>query len=235
MVSCVGPRSTVHLRIAVCRPLKCRSVTLTGSGKKCSNSISVGAFLDEDDDVSLEEIKNRQNTIPNQSQPTVSAFGNLEHSGLSQGQQADPAGASDPHHPHSSRNGICSPLTHSRIPGVERPEALSGEEALSSPVSSLTLEFDKMNLQNLGGSLSKTANKNMKTKDKILTSRKDTPPATAVGLGNDQMRADGKMSLDPSSPEQGNQQRCRPQSQPTPLAASSPSTRDCAGRLFLFG
>uniref|UniRef100_A0A8C2M9G8 Ankyrin repeat and LEM domain-containing protein 2 n=1 Tax=Cricetulus griseus TaxID=10029 RepID=A0A8C2M9G8_CRIGR len=32
-----------------------------GSGKKYSNSISVGAFLDGDDDISLEEIKNQQN------------------------------------------------------------------------------------------------------------------------------------------------------------------------------
>uniref|UniRef100_A0A8C9PFF9 Ankyrin repeat and LEM domain-containing protein 2 n=1 Tax=Spermophilus dauricus TaxID=99837 RepID=A0A8C9PFF9_SPEDA len=178
------------------------------SGEQCSNSISVGAFLDEDNDVSLEEITNGQNAAPHQSQPTVSAFGNLEHSGLSQGQQADPVGASDQHHPHTSRNKFCSPLTHSRIPGVEKPEALSGEEALLSPISSLTLEFDKMDLRNLKDSLSKTANKNMKTKDQILTSRKDIPPAAAVGLGNDQMRTDGemsaglaKMSLDPNSPE----------------------------------
>ncbi|XP_027807813.2 ankyrin repeat and LEM domain-containing protein 2 isoform X1 [Marmota flaviventris] len=214
----------------------------SGSRKKCSNSISVGAFLDEDNDVSFEEITNGQNAAPHQSQPTVSAFGNLEHSGLSQGQQADPVGASDQHHPHTSRNKFCSPLTHSKIPGVEKPEALSGEEALLSPVSSLTLEFDKMDLRNLKDSLSKTANKNMKTKDQILTSRKDIPPAAAVGLGNDQMRTDGemsaglaKMSLDPNSPEWGNQQTCGPQSQPTPLSAFSPSTRDSTRRLFLFG
>lgn len=221
----------------------------SGSGRKCSNSISVGAFLDEDDDMSLEEIKNRQNTTPNQSQPTVSASGNVEHGDLPLGQKADPVEASDGHHPHMSINGLCSSLTHSKTPGVERPDALSGEEALSSPVSSLTLEFDKMNLQNLAGRLSKTANKNMKTKDKILTSRKDTvgsvlltPPAVAVQLRNSQMRTDGEMSaelaemsLDPSSPEQGTQQRCGPQSQPTPLSASSPATRDCARRLFLLG
>uniref|UniRef100_A0A8D2CQR2 Ankyrin repeat and LEM domain-containing protein 2 n=1 Tax=Sciurus vulgaris TaxID=55149 RepID=A0A8D2CQR2_SCIVU len=215
----------------------------SGSGKKCSNSISVGAFLDEDDDVSLEEIKNRKNTTHNQSQPTIDGSRNTEHCGLPLGEKADPGEASDQHHPHVSRNGLC------RIPGVERPETLSREEALSSPVSSMTLEFDKMNLQNLGGSLSKTANKNMKTKDKILVSGEATvgsdlvtPPAAAVRLGNNQVRTDSemstglaKMSLDPSTPEQGTQQRCEPQSQPTASSASSPSTRDCARRLFLFG
>lgn len=34
---------------------------VSGKPKKFGNSISVGAFLDEGDDISLEEIKNRQN------------------------------------------------------------------------------------------------------------------------------------------------------------------------------
>ncbi|XP_036730163.1 ankyrin repeat and LEM domain-containing protein 2 isoform X3 [Balaenoptera musculus] len=46
-----------------------------GRHRKCSNSISVRAFLDEDDDMSLEEIKNRQNTARNTTQPTAAAFG----------------------------------------------------------------------------------------------------------------------------------------------------------------
>uniref|UniRef100_A0A2K6GME4 Ankyrin repeat and LEM domain-containing protein 2 n=1 Tax=Propithecus coquereli TaxID=379532 RepID=A0A2K6GME4_PROCO len=200
----------------------------SGSGRTCSNSISVGAFLDEDDR-SLEEIKNRQNAARNTRQPTGSASGHPGCSTLPAEHTADFIEASEPNSPHGSRNGFCSPSSHETL-GGKRPESPGKEEAFLSPVSGLSAEFEQLNLQNLGSSFSKAPNKNtMKTKGKkILTSRKDAaesdlsaPPATD-GLGNNQRQTESemsagvaKMSLGPSSPRQG--------------------TRETAHRLFLFG
>ncbi|XP_012512716.1 PREDICTED: ankyrin repeat and LEM domain-containing protein 2 isoform X1 [Propithecus coquereli] len=217
--------------------------TSAGSGRTCSNSISVGAFLDEDDR-SLEEIKNRQNAARNTRQPTGSASGHPGCSTLPAEHTADFIEASEPNSPHGSRNGFCSPSSHETL-GGKRPESPGKEEAFLSPVSGLSAEFEQLNLQNLGSSFSKAPNKNtMKTKGKkILTSRKDAaesdlsaPPATD-GLGNNQRQTESemsagvaKMSLGPSSPRQGPPSGCGPQS-----PASAPSTRETAHRLFLFG
>uniref|UniRef100_A0A8C5KXA0 Ankyrin repeat and LEM domain-containing protein 2 n=1 Tax=Jaculus jaculus TaxID=51337 RepID=A0A8C5KXA0_JACJA len=57
----------VHQETGENEPCSQDRASALGSGKKHSNSISVGAFLDEDDDMSLEEIKNRQNKAQNQS------------------------------------------------------------------------------------------------------------------------------------------------------------------------
>nr|XP_012603080.1 ankyrin repeat and LEM domain-containing protein 2 isoform X1 [Microcebus murinus] len=221
----------------------CRDGALTsGSGKTCSNSISVGAFLDEDDR-SFEEIKNLQNIARNASQPTVSASASPGCSSLPVEQKADFIEASEPDSPHGSRNGFCSPLSHETL-GGKRPESPSDEEAFLSPVSGLSAEFDKLNLQNLGSSFCKAPNKNMKTKDKdILTSRMDpvesdllAPPA-ADGLGNNQRPTESemsagiaKMSLGPSSPGRETPSGCGPQS-----PVSAPTSKETVQRLFLFG
>uniref|UniRef100_A0A250Y6B6 Ankyrin repeat and LEM domain-containing protein 2 n=1 Tax=Castor canadensis TaxID=51338 RepID=A0A250Y6B6_CASCN len=212
----------------------------SGSGKKHSNSISVGAFLDEEDDMSLEEIKNRQNTVQNKSQPTIQAFGNTECGALPLGQKANSGEASDEHCPHSSRNGLCHFLNH-RTPGLGGPEAPNGEVALLPPVSDLTLEFDKLNLENLGSNFSETSNR--KTKDKkVLTSRKDTeesallaPPPVAdrlvennqVGTNNETPVGTAERSWGPSSSKSGSQTAVAP--------VSSPTMRDTTRKLFLFG
>ncbi|KAI5166321.1 ankyrin repeat and LEM domain-containing protein 2 [Manis pentadactyla] len=177
----------------------CPDVSAFDHHGKCSNSISVRAFLEEDDDVSLEEVKNRQNRARN-TQSTVSGFGGLGCDILLAEQKTNLLEASAQTSPHSNKNGFCSPLSSSKTLGGKRPKALSGDEALLSPVSSLTVEFDKLNLQNLESSFSKTPNKTMKTKEKILTSRKEAvegdllgPPA-ADKLGNNQIRTENEMS-----------------------------------------
>ncbi|ELW66965.1 Ankyrin repeat and LEM domain-containing protein 2 [Tupaia chinensis] len=73
----------------------------SGSGSKCSNSISVGAFLDEEDDMSLEEIKNRQNTARNNSQLTTGTPGDLGCCVLPSEQKADLIEAPELSSPHS--------------------------------------------------------------------------------------------------------------------------------------
>ncbi|XP_051017728.1 ankyrin repeat and LEM domain-containing protein 2 isoform X2 [Acomys russatus] len=216
------------------------TASVFGSGKKYSNSISVGAFLDGDDDISLEEIKNQQNTVPSQSRPTIDKSQNSDYSSLSLGQKVDPDEASAGSCPHNSRNGFCHPLNN-RTTGGRRLEATSGEEAHPPPVSSLTLEFDKLNLQSPGESPFETPNKNRNPEDKILASRKDaagsdllSPPPAVTRLENNQIRSNNEvseamaeMSLGSSSPQLGIQAGQEP--------VSSSTTGDSNRRLFLSG
>ncbi|XFG09085.1 PREDICTED: ankyrin repeat and LEM domain-containing protein 2 [Capra hircus] len=213
-----------------------------GHQRKCSNSISVRAFLDEDDDMSLEEIKNRQNTARNNTPPRAAAFGDLGCDILPL-EQTELIEASAPTSPHSSRNGFCSPLRDGKTLSGKRPKAQSGEEDLLSPVSGLTVEFDKLNLQNLESSFSKTPNQRVKTRDKkILTSRVNAGGSDVLEslgadrLANNQGRTENEMSagianmcLNPDSsmhePRYGNG------SEPSEV----PASKEPVQRLFLFG
>ncbi|XP_058387149.1 ankyrin repeat and LEM domain-containing protein 2 [Diceros bicornis minor] len=213
--------------------------------RKCSNSISVRAFLDEDDDMSLEEIKNRQNTARNNTQPTVDVFGDSRCEILPLEQKTNLIEASSSTSSHSSRNGFCSPLSGSKTLSGKRPKAPSQEEALVAPVSSLTVEFDKLNLQNLGSSFSKTTSKNLKTRDKkTLTSGVDGVESDSLEpppdkLGNSQLRTESEMSagiakmcLGPNSPRHEAQHSCTS----VFLAPSRvPAMKEAGQRLFLFG
>ncbi|CAH6778696.1 ankyrin repeat and LEM domain-containing protein 2 isoform X2 [Phodopus roborovskii] len=205
-----------------------------GSGKKYSNSISVGAFLDGDDDISLEEIRNQQNTAQSQSQPTINKFQISECGSLPLGQKLDPEETSVGSCPHNNRNGLCPALNH-RTAGGRGQEATSGQETLPPPVSALTLEFDKLNLQNLGDSPLETPNKN-----KRLASRNDVgnnslaPPPAISRLENNQVRTNSEvseamaeMSLDPNS----SQLEVQNGQEPMFSSASGNSTR----KLFLSG
>ncbi|NWS69682.1 ANKL2 protein, partial [Crotophaga sulcirostris] len=129
-----------------------------GKSKKCCNSISVGAFLDEDDDdMSLEEIKNRQNAARNISQPIVSkepsidAIEDAECDILSMGCAANIIEASDhPRHHEkpvsSSKNVLCNPVSSERIMS-DRRHLHDGEECLIPPVSNLMSEFESLSFQ----------------------------------------------------------------------------------------
>uniref|UniRef100_A0A8C9KQA3 Ankyrin repeat and LEM domain-containing protein 2 n=1 Tax=Panthera tigris altaica TaxID=74533 RepID=A0A8C9KQA3_PANTA len=201
----------------------------------CSNSISVRAFLDEDDELSLEEIKNRQNTARNNTRPTLGTFGDLECDILPLEQETELIEASALTSAHSSKNGFCSPLSGGQTLGRRRPEAPRGEEALLSPVPGLTVEFDKLNLQDLGSNFSKTPNKNMKTADRRSpTTRTDAverdllEPSAADALTNEQMRTENEISariakilLGPDAPGHEAQQ--------------SYTRKEPIQRLFLFG
>ncbi|KFQ02135.1 Ankyrin repeat and LEM domain-containing protein 2, partial [Leptosomus discolor] len=130
----------------------------SGKGKKCCNSISVGAFLDEDDDdMSLEEIKNRQNAARNISQPVVSkepsidAIGDAECDILSMEHTGNIIETSDPPRHYekaasSSKNGFCNPVSSERIIS-DRRHLRHGEECLVSPVSNLMSEFESLSFQ----------------------------------------------------------------------------------------
>ncbi|XP_021564076.1 ankyrin repeat and LEM domain-containing protein 2 isoform X2 [Carlito syrichta] len=213
-----------------------------------NNSISVRAFLDEDD-MSLEEIKNRQNTALNNSQPALSAFASSGCSTRSLGQKADFIEAAEPRRAPSSRNGLCSRRSHSETPAGKRLEVPGGREAHPSPGSGLTA-FDELSLQNPGHGFSKTPSENiMETKDeKVLTPRTDAvesdllaPPAAAGQLGNNQRTESemsariAKMSLGPSGPQREAPLGCGPESQAVPPPVSPLATREPAKRLFLFG
>lgn len=187
----------------------------------------MGAFLDGEDDTSLD-------TAQSQSQPTTNKFQNSECGSLPLG-QVDPGESSVGSCPLNSRNGLCHPLNH-RTADRKGLEATSGEESLLLPVSALTLEFDKLNLQSLGDSLLETPNKN-----KILTSRKDAiksdslvPPPAIVRLENNQIRTNSEvseamaeMSLDPNSAQVRVQDGLEP--------VFSSAMGDSTWRLFLSG
>ncbi|KAM5200582.1 ankyrin repeat and LEM domain-containing protein 2 isoform 1-T1 [Hipposideros larvatus] len=209
-----------------------------GCAGKDSSSISVRAFPAEGDDMSLEEIKNRQNAARN-AQPTVGAPRDAGCHSLPFIE------ASAPTSPPSSKNGFCSPLSSGKTLGGKRPEAPSREGALLSPVCGLTVEFNKLNMQNLESSFSKTPNKSMKSRgEEVLRSRMDTverdllEPPDADKCGNHQIRTESDMSagiarmcLCPNSPGHEAQHGCSSASQ----EPSVPTTREPVQGLFLSG
>ncbi|KAF6277608.1 ankyrin repeat and LEM domain containing 2 [Rhinolophus ferrumequinum] len=209
-----------------------------GCAGKDSSSVSVRAFPDEGDDMSLEEIKNRQNAARN-AQPTV---------GATRDAGCDPLPfieASAPTSSLSSKNGFCSPLSGDETLGGKRPEAPNQQGSLLSPVCGLTAEFNKLNLQNLGSSFSKTPNKSMKSRgEKVLTSRMDAverdllelPDADRLGKHQTRTESDmsagiARMCLRSSNPRHEAQHGCSSVS-PEP---SFPATREPVQRLFLSG
>lgn len=130
----------------------------TGKSKRCCNSVSVGAFLDEDDDdMSLEEIKNRQNAARNISQPlaskepSIDALGDAECDILSMECTGNIIETSD--HPRhyekaasSSQNGFCNLVSSDRIIS-DRKHLHDGEECLVPPISNLMSEFESLSFQ----------------------------------------------------------------------------------------
>uniref|UniRef100_A0A8C5S972 Ankyrin repeat and LEM domain-containing protein 2 n=1 Tax=Laticauda laticaudata TaxID=8630 RepID=A0A8C5S972_LATLA len=127
-----------------------------GKSKNC-NSVSVGAFLD-DDDMSLEEVKNRQNAARNYSpviapnEAAIGPFGSskcdilsIEHTGaimprtktsLRLAEKGDPV----------SKNGYCSPAASDDRAGSHRRHP-SQEENFQSPVANLMDKFGQLSCQ----------------------------------------------------------------------------------------
>ncbi|XP_061459186.1 ankyrin repeat and LEM domain-containing protein 2 isoform X2 [Rhineura floridana] len=130
----------------------------SGRSKKSCNSISVGAFLD-DDDISLEEVKNRQNAARNYSrtvppsEPTISGIGISECDILSieRTESIIPTAEMSDRHSEkgipASKNGFCSPVTIDRTVNPQRRHPSRGEECLQTPVSNLMEEFDELAFQ----------------------------------------------------------------------------------------
>lgn len=128
---------------------------------------------EDDDDMSLEEIKNRQNAARNISQPIVSkepsidAIGDAECDILSMERTVNIIETS--HHPRhyekaasSSKNGFCSPVSSERIIS-DRKHLHGGEECLVSPVSNLMSEFESLSFQEqeVAGESNKITEKNV--------------------------------------------------------------------------
>ncbi|KAG7480934.1 hypothetical protein MATL_G00061520 [Megalops atlanticus] len=131
-----------------------------GKPKKFCNSISVGAFLDEGDDISLEEMKNRQNAALTSITAVCSkdslkgAVGGLEFHILPMSHGADLIETAaerdrlraDKGLLSASKNGLCSPADGERTHNGERLSR-SASSGLLSPVSNLMVEFERMSLQ----------------------------------------------------------------------------------------
>ncbi|XP_004385074.1 ankyrin repeat and LEM domain-containing protein 2 isoform X1 [Trichechus manatus latirostris] len=224
----------------------CLQDKASGGGKKCSNSISVRAFLDEDEDMSLEEIKNWQNAARSASQPPAGAFGDTGCDILPVGQDTYLTDSLDASGTCDGRNGFCSPLSQARPRRGKRPMPHCREGSLLSPVSNLTVEFDKLNLQTLGSSFCKTSN-NIETKDKIIvTSRMNSvgsdllePASAAEKTESNQVRTENQISaetaevsLDPDSPGHEAPRSCDPELQSAPAC---PASSELTTRLFLLG
>ncbi|XP_056152518.1 ankyrin repeat and LEM domain-containing protein 2 [Lampris incognitus] len=140
-----------------------------GKPKKFCNSISVGAFLDEDDDMSLEEMKNRQNA----------ALTSITSSACSTDSLKGAVGGHEFHilpialHHHGAnlietaaeqdllccchegllspgvvcKNGLCSSSRDRTHNGDKVSPRASPSSCLLSPISNLMVEFERMTLQ----------------------------------------------------------------------------------------
>lgn len=192
-----------------------------GKGKKSCNSISVGAFLD-DDDMSLEEVKNRQNAARNysrvnaSSEPTISDIGSSERDILSiahSGGIIPMADVSNGHYENggpASKNGCCNPVTSDRTISAHRRHPSQEEECLPSPISNLMEEFDKLACQKHtvgdeeGGKRSQAISERenerfQKESTRQLRKPRDHLTKTAVAAGRmegTKIRTDEKMPLD---------------------------------------
>uniref|UniRef100_A0A8C2K9V5 Ankyrin repeat and LEM domain-containing protein 2 n=1 Tax=Cyprinus carpio TaxID=7962 RepID=A0A8C2K9V5_CYPCA len=129
-----------------------------GKLKKFCNSISVGAFLDEGDDISLEEIKNRQNAALTSISSVCSkdglqgAVGGLEFHILPVSHSADliEMAAEQDLLLSSSKNGLCceqgpgdrTPNGDKMSPRICGPS----DSCILSPISNLMAEFERMSL-----------------------------------------------------------------------------------------
>ncbi|CDQ72580.1 unnamed protein product [Oncorhynchus mykiss] len=101
-----------------------------GKPKKFCNSISVGAFLDEGDDISLEEMKNRQNTALTSITSSACSKDSLFH--ILPDDLIETAAERDL-------------LTHNG--DMMSPRASSSPCCVLSPISNLMVEFERMSLQ----------------------------------------------------------------------------------------
>ncbi|XP_008117267.1 ankyrin repeat and LEM domain-containing protein 2 isoform X1 [Anolis carolinensis] len=238
---------------------------LSGKSKKSYNSISVGAFLD-DEDMSLEEVKNRQNAARNYSrvtatnEPTISNVGNLECDILSiECTGSIMAEVSSQHSAKeipASKNGFCSPVASGRTVSPYRRHANQREECLPTPVSNLMEEFDKLSCQDqtvaaesLSGKPNKASTKKHKNNPEESTRQlrkcKDQvneavlpKGGTAPGKSEDtKIRIEGKTAV-AGGPGEETKPSCSSELQPemSPLCSlNTPSSKEKAKSLFLLG
>uniref|UniRef100_A0A8D0CYU2 Ankyrin repeat and LEM domain containing 2 n=1 Tax=Sander lucioperca TaxID=283035 RepID=A0A8D0CYU2_SANLU len=116
-----------------------------GKPKKFCNSISVGAFLDEGDDISLEEIKNRQNAALTSITSSAASMDCLKGADLlccCDNGLLSPGVV--------CKNGACSSSSsRDRTHNGDKvtPRTSPSSSCLLSPISNLMAEFERMSLQ----------------------------------------------------------------------------------------
>ncbi|XP_032562084.1 ankyrin repeat and LEM domain-containing protein 2 isoform X1 [Chiroxiphia lanceolata] len=179
----------------------------SGKSKKSCNSISVGAFLDEDeDDMSLEEIKNRQNAARNVSPAAArEPVGDIaERDILAVGRAANILPTAPQHGKGAapSKNGFCSPVSSERIIS-DRKQLHEEEERLVSPVSNLMSEFESLSFQEqelAGGShqiTEKTENEGILDKAYCAVSLASSSEPSVTGKsGEAKLRTEHRMPLE---------------------------------------
>ncbi|XP_077601224.1 ankyrin repeat and LEM domain-containing protein 2-like [Stigmatopora nigra] len=131
-----------------------------GKPKKFCNSISVGAFLDESEDISLEEMKNRQNAALTSITSSASSMENLKGAVGGHDLHIMPmalkyrgddliemAAEHELLSPDVCKNGLGS--SREGIPNGDKapPLRCSPSSGLRSPVANLEAEFERMSLQ----------------------------------------------------------------------------------------
>lgn len=123
---------------------KYKTPSPAGKGKKVCNSVSVGAFLDDEDEMSLEEIKNRQNAALKNNLPLTSAETITIQECIMDTSPLQSSCRND-----GSKRSSCSPLNNEIILPGERRHQPCLEGALLSPVSNLMAEFEKLSFGEL--------------------------------------------------------------------------------------
>uniref|UniRef100_A0A8C6TWR2 Ankyrin repeat and LEM domain-containing protein 2 n=1 Tax=Neogobius melanostomus TaxID=47308 RepID=A0A8C6TWR2_9GOBI len=134
-----------------------------GKLKKFCNSVSVGAFLDESDDISLEEIKNRQNAALTSITSSAAAkdglkgaVGGLDFHILPRPDLIETAAEQDMLcccddgllSPGTvCKTGVCSSPRERTHNGDKVSQRTSPSSCLLSPISNLMVEFERMSLQ----------------------------------------------------------------------------------------
>ncbi|XP_054630876.1 ankyrin repeat and LEM domain-containing protein 2 [Dunckerocampus dactyliophorus] len=141
-----------------------------GKPKKFCNSISVGAFLDEGEDISLEEIKNRQNAALTSITSSAASMDSLKGAVGGHDFHIMPMGpqywgadlietAAEQDLLCCCNGGLLSPgvvckngsctSSRDRTPNGEKvsPRSSPSSSSLLSPVSNLMVEFERMSLQ----------------------------------------------------------------------------------------
>lgn len=150
-----------------------RSSLTAGKPKKFCNSISVGAFLDEGDDISLEEMKNRQNAALTSITSSAAskdvlkgAVGGREFHIALHHRGADLIETAAEHDLLCCcndgllspgvvcKNGVCSSSRDRTHNGDKvSPRTSPSSSCMLSPISNLMVEFERMSLQETPDSL----------------------------------------------------------------------------------